>query len=66
MLNIKEFYKDKTILISGCTGYLGKIVLEKIIRTIQDYKAVYVLIRPKIGVTVEKRFKKEVYGSIMF
>jgi alcohol-forming fatty acyl-CoA reductase len=53
MLNIKEFYKDKTILISGCTGFLGKIILEKVIRTIQDYKVVYVMIRDKRGTSVE-------------
>ncbi len=52
MLNVKEFYKDKTILISGCTGYLGKIVLEKIIRTCRDYRACYVLIRDKRGTSI--------------
>jgi alcohol-forming fatty acyl-CoA reductase len=52
---VKEFYKDKTILISGCTGFLGKIVLEKIIRTCQDYKTVYVLTRAKTGTSPQKR-----------
>lgn len=31
-LGIKEFYAGKTILITGVTGFVGKVVLEKIIR----------------------------------
>lgn len=54
-LKVKEFYKDQVILISGCTGYLGKIILEKLIRTCPDFKKVYVLIRQKKGTTVTRR-----------
>jgi len=56
-LNVKEFYKGKTILISGCTGFLGKIILEKLIRTCSDFKTIYVMIRKKQGTTLEKRMK---------
>lgn len=62
-LNVKEFYKGKTILISGCTGFLGKIILEKIIRTVPDFKTIYVLIRRKQGVTLDARMEKDIYDS---
>lgn len=26
-LNIREFYKNKTILLTGCTGFVGKVIL---------------------------------------
>ena len=31
-LKIKEFYKNKTIMITGCTGFIGKVILEKLLR----------------------------------
>ena len=46
---IAEFYKDKTLLMTGCTGFVGKVVLEKFIRCIPDFKRIYVLVRPKRG-----------------
>ena len=33
-LKIKEFYANKTIFLTGCTGFIGKVMLEKILRTI--------------------------------
>lgn len=58
IINIAEFYRDKTILITGCTGFLGKsqiwlihpiakVILEKFIFSVRDFKKIYVLIRPK-------------------
>jgi alcohol-forming fatty acyl-CoA reductase len=46
---VKSFYSGKNILISGCTGYLAKIILEKIIRTCSDFKKIYVLMRVRQG-----------------
>jgi len=53
-LQVAEFYKDKTIMITGCTGYLAKITLEKVLRATQ-FKRIYVLIRAKQGLTLEAR-----------
>ena len=44
---VKSFYSGKNILISGATGYLAKIILEKIIRTCSDFNKIYVLMRIK-------------------
>ena len=46
---VKSFYSGNNILISGCTGYLAKIILEKIIRTCSDFKKIYVLMRVRQG-----------------
>jgi|LakMenE01Jun11ns_1017448.scaffolds.fasta_scaffold7631744_2 fatty acyl-CoA reductase len=64
-LKVQDFYKGKTILISGCTGFLGKIILEKIIRTTEP-RRVYVMVRKKKGITLEERVKKEIYDSELF
>ena len=46
-MNIKEFYAGKTILLTGTTGFVGKVVLEKFMRTLPDFKRIYVMLRPK-------------------
>jgi thioester reductase-like protein len=61
-LNIHDIYKGKVILITGCTGFLGthtfhyfitrnalgKVVLEKILRSLSNVKKIFILIRPKV------------------
>ena len=50
---------------SGTTGFLGKVALEKFIRMI-DFKKLFVLIRPKQGMTLHQRVQKEIFGSEIF
>ena len=58
-----EFYRDKSILITGCTGFLAKIVLEKMIRDCQGFKKIYVMIRAKRGQTCKARLERDIFGS---
>ena len=45
----------KTILITGTTGFVGKVVLEKIIRAVPTFKKIFVMIRAKKNMTLEQR-----------
>ena len=56
MSEIKEFFHDKCILITGATGFVGKYLLEKILFSCQP-KRIYVLIRKKKGVSSDDRIK---------
>ena len=38
---IKEFYSGKTILLAGCSGFVGKVVLEKFLRVLSSTKKIY-------------------------
>ena len=58
---IKEFYKDKTLFLTGATGFLGKVVLEKLFRSLSDVKRIYILVRPKRGVEIMDRVMKEIF-----
>lgn len=58
--SVRQFYSDKTILISGCTGFLAKIILEKVIRTCSDFRKIYVLIRSKQGASLQDRMNKDI------
>lgn len=50
-----KFYKNKNILLTGGSGFLGKVILWKLIETCQDIGTIYVLLRPKNNISAEKR-----------
>ena len=41
---LTSFYEGKSILLTGSTGFVGKVVLEKILRTFPTVKTVYISI----------------------
>ncbi|XP_068901505.1 fatty acyl-CoA reductase wat-like [Tenebrio molitor] len=55
---IEEFYKEQTIFLTGGTGFLGKILIEKLLRQCWDLNKIYVLVRPKKDKSPEERFEE--------
>lgn len=54
---IPEFYAGQEVFITGGSGFLGKVLIEKLLRSCPDIKAIYVLLRVKKGKTIEERLK---------
>ena len=54
---IRKFYKDKTIFITGASGFMGKVLLEKLLYSCSDLKEIIILMRPKRGKSGEERVK---------
>ena len=52
---IIEFYKDKSIFITGATGFLGKALIEKLLRSCFHLNKIYLLVRGKKGKTPNER-----------
>ncbi|XP_054286773.1 putative fatty acyl-CoA reductase CG5065 [Macrosteles quadrilineatus] len=46
---ILEWYADQTVLVTGGTGFMGKVLLEKLLRACPDIKRIYILCRAKRG-----------------
>ncbi|MFT6122474.1 MAG: thioester reductase-like protein [Oleiphilaceae bacterium] len=64
---VKENLSGKNILITGCTGFLGKVLLEKIIRSIPDVASINILIRANTKYnTAQERFENEILSSTIF
>ena len=63
---MKGFYSGKNVFLSGCTGFLGKIILEKLFRTCPDVGTIYVMVRGKKDSKPWDRIKKEILGSECF
>jgi nucleoside-diphosphate-sugar epimerase len=56
---------DRVILLTGVTGFLGKVVLEELLRRREELRIsrIYAVIRPRGSVTAERRFQREVVQS---
>jgi len=64
---LTNFYTGKTILLTGATGFLGKVVLEKVLRSLPVVKTIYLAITPKGGAQSEyNRFQEEIMESQIF
>jgi fatty acyl-CoA reductase len=55
---IVEFFRDKSVLITGATGFLGKTLLEKLLRSCYDLKKIYLLVRSKKGKDPNERLEE--------
>lgn len=53
-----EFYAGKNIFVTGGTGFMGKVLLEKMLRCLPSLEKIYVLARAKRGQLPEERLKK--------
>ncbi|KYN06164.1 Fatty acyl-CoA reductase 1 [Cyphomyrmex costatus] len=56
--SIPAFYAGQSILLTGPTGFLGKVFIEKILRSCPDVREIFLLMRPKTGSNVNKRLEK--------
>jgi len=53
--SVQEFYKDKTIFITGGSGFMGKVLIEKLLYSCSDLKQIIMLMRNKRGKTARMR-----------
>ncbi|XP_017765353.1 PREDICTED: fatty acyl-CoA reductase 1-like, partial [Eufriesea mexicana] len=65
---IRQFYAGKHVLLTGCTGFLGTVAVEKILRTCKEISKLYIMIRQKKGKSVEERinhfFKNDIFDKL--
>lgn len=61
---ISKFFSGKNVFITGATGFLGKILMEKIIRSCPDVEGIYLLMRPKKGKDTHERLD-EIFKNIV-
>lgn len=52
---IKDYIKDKTVFLTGGLGFVGKLLIEKLLRC--DVKKIYLLVRAKKGKSLVERFE---------
>ena len=52
---IQEFYCGERVFITGGTGFIGKVIIEKLLRTCPSISKIFMLVRPKKGQEARKR-----------
>lgn len=56
--NIVDFYNNRSVLITGGSGFIGKVLIEKLLRTCHGIKHIFVLIRPKWNKQPDERLQE--------
>ncbi|XP_047542490.1 fatty acyl-CoA reductase wat-like [Vanessa atalanta] len=56
---IQKLFSGSTVLLTGGTGFLGKLLVEKLLRSCPDVKKLYLLTRPKKNKDILKRLQEQ-------
>lgn len=54
---VQEFFRNAVVFITGGTGFMGKMLIEKLLRSCPHIKHIYLLIRSKKGKNIEQRLE---------
>lgn len=61
---LQKFYQNKSVFLTGGTGFLGKVIMEKLLRSC-EIDTIYVLIRSKKGKDIATRMEDVVNDVVI-
>ena len=70
-ISIRDYFEGKEVLVTGATGLVGRVLIEKILRDLPEVGRLHVLIRPNAGRSggsgsAQRRLEQEILGSTAF
>ncbi|KAF8356166.1 hypothetical protein PRIPAC_97789 [Pristionchus pacificus] len=57
MPDVNSLFAGRTVFLTGGSGFVGKVVIEKFLHAIPDVKRLYVLVRPAKGKSAQERWE---------
>ncbi|XP_039014242.1 fatty acyl-CoA reductase 8-like [Hibiscus syriacus] len=64
--NVVKFLQGKTIFVTGATGFLAKVLVEKILRLQPDVNKLYLLVRASDEKSATQRLYNEIISTELF
>jgi FlaA1/EpsC-like NDP-sugar epimerase len=61
---LQKFYEGKVVLLTGASGFLGKVLLLKLLLSCPDIKRIFVLLRRKNEYSCSERLSKILSNSV--
>lgn len=55
---IPEWFRCRNLLVTGATGFMGKVLVSKLLLSCPDIGNIFILIREKKGVDPQNRLKQ--------
>jgi fatty acyl-CoA reductase len=53
--DVARFFRNRTVFVTGASGFMGKVLVEKLLYSCPDLRAIYILVRTKRNKTPEVR-----------
>lgn len=63
-VGINEFYKGRHIFMTGGTGFMGKTLIEKLVRSCPGIGNIYILVRNRKGKDIKSRVQELLESSV--
>lgn len=63
---VGRMFNGKSIFITGASGFIGRVLLAKLLSSYPGIKQIYILMRPKKGVSPDERLQKQVLQVPIF
>lgn len=65
-IGISAFYAGRSVLVTGSTGFMGKVLIEKLLRSCPDIGEIFLLLRPKKNMSIDERLGKMLSLPVSF
>ncbi len=62
--SVADFFADRCVLVTGASGFLGKVLVEKLLWSIPNIGTVYLVIRPQNGLDPKQRLDKLLQSNV--
>lgn len=64
--SIADFFADRSVFITGSTGFVGKVLVEKLLRACPKIKRLYLLMRTSSSKDIATRRRELINNQVLF